>query len=188
MKKFSAAGTLVAASAAVAVIGFGAPAIASASSAAHVTRPVLAGQVLTPISGLGHAVLQTAMANKCDGDGDSDDVGCGSASANKCDGDADSDDVGCGSASANKCDGDGDSDDVGCGSASANKCGGDADSDDVGCGAGNHGIRPHGYRHHPNVWTPASSPMATTAYGSGEHFHGLVRWVDGLKDSILGLL
>ena len=150
MKKFSAAGTLVAASAAVAVIGFGAPAIASASSAAHVTRPVLAGQVLTPISGLGHAVLQTAMANKCDGDGDSDDVGCGSASANK--------------------------------------CGGDADSDDVGCGAGNHGIRPHGYRHHPNVWTPASSPMATTAYGSGEHFHGLVRWVDGLKDSILGLL
>ncbi len=150
MKKFSAAGTLVAASAAVAVIGFGAPAIASASSAAHVTRPVLAGQVLTPISGLGHAVLQTAMANKCDGDGDSDDVGCGSASANKCDG--------------------------------------DADSDDVGCGAGNHGIRPHGYRHHPNVWTPASSPMATTAYGSGEHFHGLVRWVDGLKDSILGLL
>ncbi len=257
MKKFSAAGTLVAASAAVALVGFGAPAFASASSAAHGMRPVLTGHVLTPTHAIEHVVLGSATPNKCDGDHDSDDVGCGSspaaankcdgdrdsddvgcgsspAAANKCDGDRDSDDVGCGSspaaankcdgdhdsddvgcgsspAAANKCDGDHDSDDVGCGSSSAaankcdgdrdsddvgcgsspaaaNKCDGDHDSDDVSCGASGHGIRPHAYRHHTNIWRPSMTWHAsTTGYGT-EHFHGLVRWVDGLKDSVLGLL
>jgi hypothetical protein len=191
MKKFSAAGTLVAASAALAVIGFGAPAIASASSAAHVVRSVLPGQVLTPASGLVPMALGAARANKCDGDHDSDDVGCGSTFVNKCDGDHDSDDVSCGGgASANRCDGDGDSDDVSCGGgASANRCDGDGDSDDWSCGANganNHGVRPH--RYHSNTGSYSSSYTSAGDYRSGEHFHGLVRFVDSLKDSILGLL
>ena len=115
MKKFSAAGTLVAASAAVALVGFGAPAFASASSATHGMRPVLTGHVLSPTHAIEHVVLGSAAPNRCDGDGD---------------------------------------------------------SDDVSCGVSGHGIRPHAYRHHTNIWRPSIAWHAsTTGYGA-EHFHG----------------
>ncbi|HKB30043.1 MAG TPA: hypothetical protein VKD26_04330 [Streptosporangiaceae bacterium] len=95
MKKFSAAGTLVAASAAVAVIGFGGPAFASVSSVAHGLHPALTGHVLRAAGAEHTRVLGAATANKCDGDGDGDDVNCG-AGPNMCDGDHDGDDVNCG--------------------------------------------------------------------------------------------
>jgi hypothetical protein len=103
MKKFNAAGVLVAAGAAVALVGLGTPAFASTSTVVRHLHPAIASHPLS------------AAANTCDGDHDSDDVNCGT-SANKCDGDNDSDDVGCttGSTSANKCDGDHDSDDWNC--------------------------------------------------------------------------
>ena len=148
MKKFSAAGTLVAASAAVATFGFGAPAFANASSLAHGVRPALTGHVLRAAGALERAGSSSVTPNNmCDGDNGSDFMysRCG---VNKCDGN-DSYDVGCGSSSVVMCI---------CGPSSVtqkpkpapkakpkpapkpkvtpkpNRCDGDNDSDDVGCG------------------------------------------------------
>ena len=73
MKKFSAAGTLVAASAAVATFGFGAPAFANASSLAHGVRPALTGHVLRAAGALERAGSGSVTPNNmCDGDNGSD--------------------------------------------------------------------------------------------------------------------
>ncbi len=165
MKKFSAAGTLVAASAAVAVIGFGGPAFASVSSVAHGLHPALTGHVLRAAGAEHTRVLGAATANKCDGDGDGDDVNCG-AGPNMCDGDHDGDDVNCG--------------------AGPNMCDGDHDGDDVNCGAGTSGVAPHTGYHHYTV-SPPDMGMSGDG-GSVEHGHGLGGFLDGLTDGLLGLL
>ena len=94
MKKFSAAGILVAASAAVAMVGLGAPAFGNAGSVARSMHPALTGHVLRTATDPGSAsatptpnVTMTPVAtpsststpNMCDGDHDSDDTNCGSS-------------------------------------------------------------------------------------------------------------
>ncbi len=115
MKKSHAASVLVAVSATVMWMGTAAFAATG-----------FAGHPLTAAGAAAHSVRAlTTSATRCDGDHDSDDVGCGTANA--CDGDHDSDDVGCGTKSVSgKGDGDHDSDDV----TPSRHCGTDRDRDD----------------------------------------------------------
>ena len=168
MKRFSVAGTFVAASAAVAVIGIGAPAFASSGSLARVVDPVLTGHALSAATDTAHTSAGRTGASKCD----SDHVGCPTGStATNC---------GCGSsqpaslpashpasppAKANRCDGDNDSDDVGCAPSPAKAPRPSPSGTKCGCGAGKPAVSHHAASH--PAARPAVKPKAPRPSPSG---------------------